>query len=106
MYEYQADVIRVIDGDTLLLDIDLGMRIHVTQIVRLLGVNAPEMTGEQRPAGIAAREWVSGQVDSTVRIKTHLDRNDKYGRLLVEVFLADGTVLNQAIIAAGHGVVA
>ncbi len=41
MYEYQADVIRVIDGDTLLLDIDLGLRIRLKQIVRLLDVNAP-----------------------------------------------------------------
>jgi micrococcal nuclease len=99
-------VIRVIDGDTLILDIDLGMRIHTQQVVRLLGVNTPEIVGESRAAGLAAKEWVELELarHDKLLIETHLDKNDKYGRLLATVWLSDNETLNEAIIADGHGV--
>ena len=104
MYEYQARVIRVIDGDTIELDIDLGCHVHVTRMARLRGVNCPELTGDNREAGLAAKQytetWLSGE---TVRVNTHIDRADKYGRLLVDIWI--GPVLfNASIVQAKHAI--
>ena len=52
---WRARVVRVIDGDTLDLEIDCGFHTVRTERVRLLGVNAPEMKGETRAAGELAR---------------------------------------------------
>ncbi len=46
MYEYQARIISVYDGDTVNADIDLGLETHRLIKIRLYGINAPEMTGD------------------------------------------------------------
>ena len=51
MYEYDATLVRVIDGDTYVLDIDLGFYVHTVQHVRLAGIDCPE---HNTPEGIAA----------------------------------------------------
>jgi micrococcal nuclease len=105
VYEYRATVVRVLDGDTVELDIDYGRRIHQTEICRLYGINAPEVTGPTKVAGLAAasrlKELVTGK---RLIIHTHLDRNDKYGRLLVELWLADdpSQCLNHLLLREGH----
>ena len=53
MYEYNAEVVRVVDGDTVILDIDLGMNVWMrNERIRLAGINAPEL---RTPEGIAAQ---------------------------------------------------
>ena len=71
-YEYRARVRRVIDGDTLDMDIDLGFEVVLASRVRLLGINTPEVVGVNKAGGLAAtefvREWlrdrVNGEVDA------------------------------------------
>lgn len=124
MWTYQATVERVVDGDTLDLDIDLGFRIHSRQRVRLHGVDTPEIHGvrhdsEEYAQGMAARDFVERWIDehggafgdgptaeSVVRIRSYdggQPRAGKYGRWLVDVFsLREDFSLNQALLAAGH----
>ena len=54
MYEYKGTIRRVIDGDTLVIDVDLGFHVHTVVHVRLAGINAPETRGEERALGKAA----------------------------------------------------
>lgn len=83
MYEYLARVVRVIDGDTIEVDVDLGFKIRQTVIVRLFGLNAPELP---TPEGKAAKEWLTKQIENqTVTIRTVKDRKEKYGRYLAFV---------------------
>lgn len=109
-YEYRATVKRVVDGDTLDLDIDLGFELRAVTRVRLLGVNAPEVVGANKAAGLAAAAFVSQWVDecdSQVLIRSFkAHQREKYGRWLVEVFAPDGSGsrLNADLVATGHAV--
>lgn len=62
-YVYRVEQIRVIDGDTLAVEIDLGFRLSYHVSVRLEGINTPEITGPERSAGLVVKmfvqEWVS-----------------------------------------------
>ncbi len=59
-YLRRADLARVIDGDTVVLHIDLGWHITVDYAVRLLGVNSPEKRGITKAAGDAAQNYTQG----------------------------------------------
>jgi micrococcal nuclease len=89
MYEYMGRIVRVVDGDTLDVEIDLGFSIKHELRLRLLGLNAPEHGSE---AGERATEYVRGWVhnhggtDGRVRITTEKDRKEKYGRFLAAVY--------------------
>jgi micrococcal nuclease len=56
MYEYHCEVMRVVDGDTLHLDVDLGCDVHTLMTVRLDGIDAPEM--RTAPGGCGAGDEV------------------------------------------------
>lgn len=103
MYVYKCKVHRVVDGDTVILDIDLGFFITIRRSCRLLKYNAPEMFGTKKTdpefkAGIKCKEKLeellgfSSNINQLIENKqkefictTQLDRNDKYGRVLVEI---------------------
>lgn len=83
---------RVIDGDTIVVSVDLGFHVSVQQTLRLHGINAPEMRGSSltseqkqhaREATARLREMLSGDA---ITIKTVKDRQGKYGRYLAVVF--------------------
>ena len=78
--EYNAVVLRVIDGDTIEARIDLGMDTTRTTKIRLSDVDTPEVRGETRPAGIAATEFTRSWVASHDHKIVFFDRgDDKYG---------------------------
>ena len=88
-YWYSAILQGCYDGDTCTLDIDLGMGIHrIGTTVRLFGINAPELRGEEREAGIRSRDWLLARIrpGDEVMIHTQKDENGKYGRLLAEIY--------------------
>ncbi len=88
MYEYQARVVEVIDGDTVKADIDLGFSITRRDSLRLLGINAPELHAADKAPGLAAKAYLQKLVEgATVTVRTHKDDTEKYGRLLAEIFL-------------------
>lgn len=109
MYEYRARITRVIDGDTVEAEIDLGFQITFTATLRLSGMNAPETRGAERPQGLAATRYLESLLNDLtgeqhrLLVRTQKDRTGKYGRYLAEL-TADGVNLNQALIAAGHAV--
>lgn len=88
LFTYKAIVIKVVDGDTLILNIDLGFNItYNNQKVRLARINTPETNTEQ---GKTVKKLVTNLLlNKTVTIKTIKDSKDKYGRYLAEVYLDD-----------------
>jgi len=83
-----AYVLRVIDGDTLEIDCDLGMHIRRTETVRLYGINAPETRGvvDKEPGRASKAFLETALLAKTVLVKTYKDK-EKFGRLLAEIFL-------------------
>lgn len=104
MYEYRCHLERVIDGDTVDLTIDLGFSIFRREKIRLLGINAPEMTGRSAAEGARAAailyELLKGQ---PLTIHTRKDKEDKYGRMLGTLYAGTRNV-NQAMIEGGYAI--
>jgi len=100
---YPATISRVIDGDTVVAHIDLGLDVWLTrQHIRLHGIDAPELRGGDRPAGILAKTYLEGWLAvSNVVIDTHGDTRDKYGRIVGTLYV-NGTNVNERMVAAGH----
>ncbi len=89
LYYYKVRVVRVYDGDTIHVDIDLGLSTWIKkEKLRLARINAPEIRGSQRPAGLAARDFLRNLIlDKEVIVQTIKDRKGKYGRYLAEIWL-------------------
>lgn len=69
MWTYRAVLVRLIDADTYLFDLDLGFHVTIRERVRLLGANCPERNTAQGRAAIAyATGWFDGF--SAVQVKT------------------------------------
>ena len=107
MYEYAAELVRVIDGDTVDCVIDLGFDIKYKCRVRLKGINTPEVRTrdlEEKKRGLAAKDRVielfEGQ--ETFIINTELDKKGKYGRILGTIIINNDESINQILLSEGH----
>ena len=93
---------KVIDGDTLLVTGPPG-----TELVRLIGINAPE-TGKGRTVrecfGAESARWLEGQTPpgTSLRLVFDVGERDRFGRLLAYAYRTDGTFVNAEIIANGY----
>jgi micrococcal nuclease len=86
MYEYNIEVVSVVDGDTIHADVDLGFDQHVFKTLRLAHINAPEMsTPEGMPAKQHLNELLGSIQPGTMIIRTIKDRKEKYGRYLATI---------------------
>ena len=102
---YEARVVSIYDGDTIRLDIDMGFSTWVTNTsVRLAALDAPELHGEERAAGLSAKAWLESVIPPGTRvfIRTKKDPREKFGRYLAFVFLPDGTEINATMVTLGH----
>ena len=88
-YIYGAYVTAVYDGDTITVDIDLGLDIHLkNQKIRLFGIDAPEVRGKNKDAGIHTRDWLRSNIlDKHIVIHTIKDSKGKYGRYLGIIYI-------------------
>jgi micrococcal nuclease len=107
LYTYRAHCTRAYDADTITVDVDLGMHVTLHGItLRLSRIDAPEVRGEERPEGLAARDFLRALVvDQDVLIQTFKDAVGKYGRYIAEVWVEhDEGLLNMSdhLVANGH----
>ena len=98
LYTYVASIERVVDGDTLIVMIDLGLKTKTRQKLRLRGIDCPELTTER---GKYTRSYVKNILDKQkfVIVKTYKD--DKYGRMLADVFFMKGKNRPEAVAENG-----
>lgn len=102
-YLYWALCVGVYDGDSVTLDISLGLGVYMhNQKVRLLGIDTPELRGEERPLGLQARDRLRELIlDKWLLVETVFDRTGKYGRLL-GVLYKDGVDINKLLLDEGY----
>ncbi len=110
MFEYYVKkVSKVVDGDTIDVEIDLGFDISFSSRVRLAGIDTPESRTTdkmEKALGLEAKAYLKHEIDAakSVVIKTEkMDSSEKYGRILGWVFLDGASVsLNEKMIADGY----
>jgi micrococcal nuclease len=102
-------ILRVIDGDTIDADIDLGFDISFSKRIRLAGVDTPESRtsdANEKKYGLESKEWLKHKVENAknILIKTELpDSTEKYGRIIGHLFINDQeTSLNNQMITEGY----
>lgn len=99
-YIYRAKALRVVDGDTYEMQIDLGFKVHVVVSVRLHGWSCPELS---QPGGIearhAARELLA---QSPILVQTYKDQQT-FARWVADVFVG-GRHVGELLAALGHAV--
>ena len=111
MYEYFAELRRVVDGDTVDVTIDCGFKMHIKERVRLKGINTPECRTrdlEEKAKGLAAKARLIEILESWGNkfvIKTSIDKKGKFGRLLGELVSPDEKEnANVMLLEEGHAV--
>ena len=118
MYEYKAHVVKVVDGDTVDVDIDLGFGIVMKdERVRIMGIDTPESRRSDKVEklfGKAASARVKELLDDDIILKTQIARNGedmkgKYGRILGDFIVErfeDGRqeMLTDILVEEGHAV--
>jgi micrococcal nuclease len=110
MYEYRVKKVnKIVDGDTIDVDIDLGFSISFFSRVRLAGIDTPESrttNAKEKALGLEVKEKLKKELAAAkdVVIKTEKpDSSEKYGRILGWVFLDGSDVsLNQRLINEGY----
>jgi micrococcal nuclease len=109
MYEYRCTVVKIVDGDTVDVDIDLGFGVWMKkQRIRLYGIDTPESRTrdlEEKKYGLMAKQFVLDHlpIGSTQTLRTRKDGVGKYGRILGEFVVGDTTV-NQMLIDTHNAV--
>jgi micrococcal nuclease len=98
----RVTVVKTHDGDTCTVDIDLGFSvIFRNQIIRLARINAPELA---TPGGPPAQVALSGMISGKpITLKTTLDRKEKFGRYLGEIWVG-GLNVNDEMVRLGFAV--
>ena len=109
-YVYRVkSVNRVVDGDTIDVDIDLGFNVSLAKRVRLASIDTPESRTKdlvEKAYGIQSKEWLKRKLEfaNNIIIKTELpDSTEKYGRILGYLYIdEDSKSLNQSMIDEGY----
>ncbi|MBI4621763.1 MAG: thermonuclease family protein [Verrucomicrobia bacterium] len=104
LFTYAATLCRVVDGDTVVVALEVAPGIFIEQKLRLRGLDCPEIA---TPPGKAAKRFVETLVAQTTAVTINTTKPDKYDRYLADVFFttASGDVLlNNALLENGHTV--
>ena len=108
-----TEIVKVVDGDTIDVIIDLGFDLYKKERVRIAGVDTPEKRTrdlEEKELGIDATNWLTEQLDSAIEgeddlvIRTEIDGGfGKYGRLLGWLYIGEDTEsINERMIREGY----
>jgi micrococcal nuclease len=100
---------KVVDGDTIDADIDLGFDISLTKRIRLAGIDTPESRttdAYEKKLGLEVKEWLKHRLEfaKDILIKTELpDSTEKYGRIIGHLFInGETTSINNQMVAEGY----
>lgn len=110
MYQYNATITEVYDGDTCTAVVDLGFTVSVKVKFRLYGINTPELKGgteASKAAGKAAKARLEALVLGREVSLQSIKGADSFGRWLAVIDSPDGNPLtvNQRLLSEGHAVV-
>ncbi len=104
MYEYKVkEIVKIYDGDTITVMIDLGFNVTKLEIIRLALIDTPEIRGDEREEGLISRDWLRERLYTAMEkgidiyIRTNKDHKGKYGRYIGEIFIDDISINKQLV---------
>jgi len=112
MYEYKCDIIRVVDGDTVDVDIDLGFGVWLkNERVRIMGIDTPESRTSdkvEKKFGLASKTKLKSLLGKTGVLKTQVNKNGedmkgKFGRILGD-FQVGARMVTEILCEEGYAV--
>ena len=110
MYEYRCEIVKVVDGDTVDVDIDLGFGVWLhKERIRMLGIDTPESrTRDQieKKFGLLAKNFLQKMLhDNNIILKTSKDKEGKFGRILGELWIENDKIsINEHLVNNHHAV--
>ena len=111
MYEYRVKVLKVVDGDTVDVDIELGFGVVLAdERVRIMGIDTPESRTSdevEKLFGKAAKHRLEELLSETAILRTQISKNGedmkgKFGRILGDFVAPDGRMITEIMIEEGH----
>jgi len=105
MYEYAIkEVVKVVDGDTIDVLIDLGFDLTKKERIRLAGIDTPESRTrnlEEKKMGLEAKEYLQNKLDNCKNLRVKTEKDGKYGRMLGWLHGNDENI-NNIMVAEGY----
>ena len=107
MYEYRIKkVVKVVDGDTVDLEIDLGFSLTKKERCRIAGIDTPECRTRnkaEKQYGQAAKLYMTGLLKNAKELKVRTEKDGKYGRMLGWIYADDNELsLNEQMVVDGY----
>jgi|TARA_B110000495_G_C22977700_1_gene574417 micrococcal nuclease len=109
MYTYKAKLIRIVDGDTIDAEIDLGFDTIVRKRIRLYGINTPDTKTkdlDEKAKGLASKQRLTELLDNEFVVETILNKRGKYGRVLGVIYTISANNkrlnINEVLVNEGH----
>jgi len=113
MFEYNFKLVKVVDGDTIDVDIDLGFGVWLKkQRIRMMGIDTPESRTrdlEEKKYGLLAKDKLTELIADAKALKTFKDAKGKFGRILADVIVYNSAEdrwcgATEIMIQKGYGV--
>jgi len=111
MYTYKAKLVRVINGDTLDIEIDLGFDIIIKQRLKLFGIDTPDSRStntEIKQKGLDVKQRLMDLLTKEFKVETMLNKRGKYGRILGNIYVTDNKgneiCINELLVTEGLAV--
>ena len=110
MYEYRVKLVRVIDGDTIDAEIDLGFNVIMRQRIKLYGISTPDIRTkdlEEKDRGVAAKQRLTELLPKEFIVETILNKRGKVGRIMGILYVEEYDVrtnINNVLVDEGHAV--
>ena len=107
MYTYKAKLVRVINGDTLDIEIDLGFDIIIKQRLKLYGIDTPDSRSTNvdiKQKGLDVKQRLMDLLHKEFKVETMLNKRGKYGRILGKIYvIANGNevCINELLVDEG-----
>jgi micrococcal nuclease len=105
MYEYKIrEVVKVVDGDTVDVILDLGFDMFKKERIRLNGIDAPEsrtLDTEEKALGIDAKEFLERRLEDCDNLWVATEKDGKYGRMLGDIWCS-ATNINEEMVLRGY----
>lgn len=107
-YKFYATVLKIIDGDTIKLNVDLGFSVSTNVSIRIKGMNAPEINrAESAEAGKASRDYLALIIPVGSQIVIHTEKyRQSFTRFIGDVYTEDGRSVAELMVNAGFATIA